>query len=531
MTNKHQLYVHWRRAAGAVVVASAIGGRLDAYNGNEHREVSNEALSLCFALLGDQSLKSEVSDERLTQAKQEVEFLLTSAKSSHPTYGDLVASVDHYHIAALDNDPGFVQFEARKRAQLHPDTRVSAPSVLSVGLRHINAVHHNELHFQGSAIQGIQYFHRRAIQRASEALDGKDLEGAFLLNAVADHLIEDFLAGGHVSTPRSDFHDMPSAIVHDTYNKIGVKFSIKREAPGWQAVERLAQRLTTAGPEGDPGKEASRLAAFIAAVDGDGGKKYNFKGDGFLHCSADQTSYIALLVTRSNWDVLESFMLRRPVDEIRTEDWSWVFATTPETGNYADEIKSFTPPQAVTSSGEYDLGQSKLVYGTRSLIASYSMMGDPLRYALRLDFRTDATVSGAGLRRVVEGKITDQPAVKQGWYLFSTGAAFIRSEGARGVDFHFTGTSPLTSRGTQLHFRVGLGGYEYSQHRGLKLNGGVGIEQGYGILFGHIGIERDYIGTPGGHLHGRFVPSVGMTFMLPQTWVHHLKPSPKCRQD
>jgi len=162
---------------------------VQAFVEDEHRDLSNEALRLASALLvlhGGTLLPSDLDAERLRQAQQALSFLLQeSAKSGHPDYGSLVLAVDHYSIVPTQDFRGAREFEDQKESQLGLRNKRRAYG-WAVGLRHLQALHTNELHFQGGAVAGLESFHAEAARLAAKANDAADLERAFLRNAIAD---------------------------------------------------------------------------------------------------------------------------------------------------------------------------------------------------------------------------------------------------------------------------------------------------------------------------------------------------------
>jgi len=85
-------------------------------------------------------------------------------------------------------------------------------------------------HFGGDAHTAYRAGHTIAIQRAVKG----DLEGAYAMNAFADHFLEDSFSAGHLRTPRRLLHGtLPAAdycakLMHDEDNAIGL--SVKNQA-------------------------------------------------------------------------------------------------------------------------------------------------------------------------------------------------------------------------------------------------------------------------------------------------------------
>jgi hypothetical protein len=464
--------------------------------------------------------------ERLRQAQKALGFLLQDPKrSNHPDYGQLVLSVDHYSISTDSGFSGFRLFEDRKSAQLGLH-QLKLPSYWwAVGLRRLGAIHTNELHFQRGAVDGAKYFHTEAMRRAANAVDETDLEQAFVLNAIADHLMQDFLAGGHVATPRANFHDLAAAVIHDSYNRSGVPFRFKTETAGWNHLKELANDIESlAGQE--PGLEPSskELTAFVREAEQRGSEEYKFHGDGLLACTSGQRPYMLLITTRSTLDIIESFLLRKQVDKTLSGSWSWEAALAEVVVDEPQMLKGkMQPPRAVTSSGEYDLGNIAQVYESpdgfkiHSLMVAFSTTDFPRQGALDADYIISSSIpSGAVLHIKSDG--TRENAFKNpDWTFFAPGMAYFFSPGLRAVDFHFSVFGPLLGQDYPLSLRIGLGAYHHDGETDKRLNGGISIGKGFGLLYGEIRFDRSYVAQSGGRLHGRWAPSLGVRALFPST--------------
>lgn len=71
-------------------------------------------------------------------------------------------------------------------------------------------------HFGADARTAYNTGHAAAIQRAI----GGDLEGAYTLNAFADHFLEDSFSSGHLRTPRRHLHKPPPDLTADACAKV-----------------------------------------------------------------------------------------------------------------------------------------------------------------------------------------------------------------------------------------------------------------------------------------------------------------------
>lgn len=517
------------------------------FDGDEHTRVSNQALKLNLKILDAsiQGLQPGSPDrDRLQQAHRVLESLLQPA-AGLPDYGTLVASVDHYSIVGEKGFAGFEFFLDCKRVQI--GMAKGNPCKWTAWPRHLLAVHTNDLHFQGGAQKGIQYFHQEAIKAAAEASDEDGIRKAFLLNALTDHLIQDFLAPGHVATPRSNFHDVPSAIIHDTYNGSGLLFRFRVDSSGWQALRELADSVAQL-----PGKDESltklseNFGSFIRKAQADPEHLQTFRGDSLLACNDAQELYMLLLTTRSNRDLVESFLDRRPVDKVESSHWDWI---PPLADHEVDDPKDLQGkvnlPTAATSSGEYKLGDIITPYTSqdgfkiRGLMGSFSRpSGSSASFMIDLDRILQTAIPRGAIKLSENGKPTDKDAVKNAmWQFFAFGVSYARSPGLNAYDGHFSGFWPLgRSQDWTMSMRVGLGSYRHAGERNLRLNGGLGIGRGFGLAYGEFRFDRSYVARSGGRLHGRWAPSLGLRAMLPMTWTDRLyrfvfRKPPPCSQD
>jgi hypothetical protein len=507
-----------------------------AFNPDEHRGLSNEALEICSKLLVSHAsmiLPANPDEDRLTQVREALDFLLREPKkSTQPDYGMLVLSVDHYSISPDLDFRGSRLFENRKSAQLGMNQRNPHSHWWAIGLRRLGAVHTNEIHFQGGAVAGAQYFHAEATKRAANALDATDLKQAFILNAIADHLMQDFLAGGHVVTPRANFHDLAAAVIHDSYNRAGVPFHLQTESVGWNHLKELASEIEHQSAQ-ETGLEpiSDQLSAFVSQAEKRGTEDYKFYGDGRLTCNIDQRTYMLLIATRSTLDVIDSFLLREPTDKTGSGSWCWTpalaFAEKPV--DKPEELKDIMqPPRAGTSSGEYNLKEIMQVYESpdgfkiHSLMAAYSTTDLFRQGSLDLDYITNSSIpSGAVLLSKRDGT-TENAYKNPDWTFFAPGLAYFFSPGLRAVDIHISVFGPLWGPDAPLSIRLGLGAYRHDGRTDKKLNGGISIGKGFGLLYGEVRFDRSYVAQSGGRLHGRWAPSIGARALLPATWISRI---------
>lgn len=515
------------KACFAVILLFTVGNPLQAFNPAEHREVSNEALRLCSKLLESHLGKTlaNADPDRLKQAQEALTFLLDS--ENHPDYGKLVLSVDHYSISSAPDFEGYALFEDRKRSQLGlpgPTLKSHWPAIAA---RRLGAIHRNDLHFQQGAAKGVVHFHQEATIRAATAEDGNDLKKAFILNAIADHLMQDFLAGGHVATPRSNYHDLAAATIHDSYNKKGVPFSLRTDTEAWSHLNELIHNITdiaALSEDADLKASAKKLEGLSLAPDA------RFHGDGLIACTPGQRTYMLLITTRSILDVLESFLLRAPVDKVTASQWSFEPALAAEVVERSEQLEITQPPKAATPTGKYNLEELTTIYKSdrgfnpQSLVAAFSTSDFPRQGIVDVDYVFRAGFPpGAVMHLTPEGKPEDALRSPD-WTFGSYGLSYIFSPGLRGVGAHISVLGALGSQDKSISIRMGLGTYRHDGRTTTKFDGGIGIGRGFGLAYAEARFDRSYVARPGGHLHGRWAPALGLKAMLPTTWIFRLLP-------
>lgn len=524
-----------------------------AFDPAEHRGLSNEALKLCSRILASRAAKASPTSsdaQRLDEAQKALRFLLKEPdpeesetsehskatepkRSKRPDYGQLVLSVDHYSIApntdykgnriSLEHDfRGYEMFKDRKSAQLG----LQAPSSnwLEIGLRRLGAVHTNDIHFQHGAVEGVKYFHEQATSRAAAAANEAELRQAFVLNAIADHLMQDFLAGGHAATPRANFHDLAAAVIHDSYNKSGVPFDLKTATSGWKHLKELVHEIDSlAGKEEELRATARELTTFIQDAEGQGVKSNLFHGDGRLMCNPSQRLYMLLIAVRSVLDVVESFLLREQVDKVESGSWLWTPALAKRTVDEPKElVGQMHPPEAGTSSGRYDLEEIAQTYQSqdgftiKSLMVAFSTTDqDRLQGALDVELVLHSSIPAGA---VILSDTKEDAFKNREWSFIAPGFSYFFSPGLTGFDAHLLVFGPLWGQDNPLSLRFGLGAYSVDggeYHK--KLNAGLSIGKGFGLLYVEMRYERSYVARSG-ELHGRWAPSLGARLLVPRTW-------------
>lgn len=186
-----------------------------AFDGGEHERLSSAAFQLVLYTT-EEGLKSE---PKFNALKALLPVPSNTQCSSWLSYGYLSYLADHIRDVSelLRND---------QTAMSLPQSIMDLDCERLRDIRRdvfgwLDAAHINEAHFQGGALGTYWTSHDRAMTAAVEG----NLFAAMVLEAYADHFLQDFYAPGHLVTPRTEMVDFASAASHDKYNRNGLIFS------------------------------------------------------------------------------------------------------------------------------------------------------------------------------------------------------------------------------------------------------------------------------------------------------------------
>lgn len=213
----------------------------DAFLGCEHEIVGNLSAEIAIEYLevvlknpklaGNFSRAEKIRATEAVRVLREFEANDPLTEASNETYGGLNKSVDYvlYPMKILESW-STVSIGGRlpsKASELNFEFADQSKKARSA--------HVNDAHFQGHLLNSYVRYHRSAVLEAnyigasSDPADTGQLYGALVLNALADHYLQDFFAPGHIVTPRENFHDAFAMGWHDRYNRNGVSFVLNRD--------------------------------------------------------------------------------------------------------------------------------------------------------------------------------------------------------------------------------------------------------------------------------------------------------------
>lgn len=191
----------------------------------------------------------------------------------------------------------------------------------------IGASHSNVDHFQGRAMYAFWFWHREAVRQAQEG----NLWGGLLLEAYANHFLEDLFAPGHILTPRDEnAHDVYTLTLHDFYNKRGLDYVVGAPAQLVgivKSMEALVRANTLTMPPKPKAGSARRLDLRLEAVQefartlGSGKVRIACHGDDLLKQNPQQLPLVVSYCARSISDVLESYLQATEVNSFKRYHW------------------------------------------------------------------------------------------------------------------------------------------------------------------------------------------------------------------
>lgn len=221
-------------ALGAVLVPLQV----HAFSFAEHCRVSNAAFlaSITPHLAASAGIPatpvtaadSSAQSQRAVRARRMADLWTEFTKGVHcaglrkssRSYGDIVARVD---VASSPNDFYVGRSNPLALGQMGADSipwetidRLSAST-----MQRLSAMHANQDHFGDRALFAFVFWHRAAIEAAA----GGRIRTALVINAFADHYLEDLYAPGHVRTVRRGLTDVASMGLHNQFNRAGARYS------------------------------------------------------------------------------------------------------------------------------------------------------------------------------------------------------------------------------------------------------------------------------------------------------------------
>lgn len=176
-----------------------------------------------------------------------------------PSYGDIVACVDFF-LTPEKLMSGFGESK-NHLIQTWPTGKCTGTDA-----RKFQAAHSNHTHFQHELLVSLHTYHELAV---SMARDTNNLEGALLMNAIADHYLQDFFSPGHITTRRDRLSDLFANAMHDAANEDGATFHVAGASglPGVRAKVADILKVAFANPPQGDSAHIEKLQTFLKGSD------------------------------------------------------------------------------------------------------------------------------------------------------------------------------------------------------------------------------------------------------------------------
>ncbi|HUQ24150.1 MAG TPA: hypothetical protein VM140_00670 [Burkholderiales bacterium] len=303
--------------ACAAMLAVCSPGAALGFGSEEHEKIGNLGMKLAIAFVGagapwiEHGLAAAVELDG-TPGKYERD---KPEDRQQVSYGDITACIDYFLYPAM-------LLVSINEEMKQPLFKLSDCRGL-FGLNFVQATHSNHAHFQHGALLSYRVLHDAALAAAESARETDDADlrrkewlRALILNGMADHFLQDFLAPGHVTTKRQALSDVIATAMHDRANENKFEPTIKFKpnveflkqfadwiCPGMRRPCELSKDLAALKAKGETEEDmGDALSALLA------GETIVSKGDEFLweanHEQRKQRLLMVLVTARSIFDVL-----------------------------------------------------------------------------------------------------------------------------------------------------------------------------------------------------------------------------------
>ncbi|MBB5031457.1 hypothetical protein [Prosthecobacter vanneervenii] len=278
-----------------------------AFEGDEHKDLGN--ISIAANL---EALKAAGGGGRTAEAKRVLELFMQGVQELPDlppvTYGDIVLLVDYMK----DN---YRLLHRRSASEQWPANAAETDiaylqKLTSDWLSNLGAAHDNQDHFQGRVLYAFWFWHKQAVETAAEG----NLWAALLMNAYADHFLQDSFAPGHIISPRDEnSQDVYATMIHDEGNRHAMLCHLQKLSECHQALSkvlRLSEKLH-AGTVPELAQKLKRVKLLPEV-----GRQLlqhhewekRFYGDDQLNREPSQPVVMAAYCTQSVGDVVESYL-------------------------------------------------------------------------------------------------------------------------------------------------------------------------------------------------------------------------------
>lgn len=395
----------------------------------------------------------------------------------------------------------------RSHAEMNPAFATSGTKKGGLGTRWARITSNNDTHFQGAAMRQFYDHHFSATSLAREG----ELFAAMVVNAVADHYLQDFFAPGHIVTPRENSHDAVALGMHDSANRVGESFLVV--ADRWPELSKIVIHIRERNSAKlgdayrwiqvqDPAMSAElaiehaseRLLASTPQLD--------LHGDGLLSQYPDQQLLMLAVQARSILDVLDHFSLddkgcltypsggQQPINSFETFRW--------QSNSLSDESKRAFNPAAAIPYGQYELNRAPYDY-----VSSILMLGaggeTPLRDigSSRLDIGvTVVPISLLAKSPWSTAKLLNRPDCRF-WSLCNSapaiGVHYLKDDefDATGAEFRYIKVVPDTN--LQLSGYIRTSRYSLARGSEWQESFGLRLDMGFSMFSLYVSLGKGFV--------------------------------------
>ena len=507
------------RITAALLLAFACSVAANAFDFDEHRYVTNVgariAVQRCLT-------NASTCDKRL--AEMLAELTGAPAIGANESFGDITGLGDYVKDAsALFPSEGSLNIDDFdiQPAATNPTPGSAWPHMHSKKRdlwRFFEAAHGNENHFQQLALMTHLNLHAAAM---GEANAGR-LARAIVLEAYAEHFLEDFLSPGHIVTTRSEYSDSLAIAMHDNYNRIGIRVTIS------PAIEALADFVASGAVPLDDlavGDAPLRLcAADFAAVStiARSGTPLRLHGDSTLHAAENRTeaALLALVAAESLLDLVQT-----PATNHFTH-FCWYL------GMLGEQCEGVAVPHhrmLRMASMPYAAYDTEGLHLSQFWFRPWDLL--LLNYRSAFPAHTDGVARGEyGIESLLFAPMPVHMLASGHGHLAGASAYFVpavfygaeRTYGGGDVSngAHVRLLFPLPHSDLQWYLSGGARSLRTESRSSLRNTFGGGLEAGFGFLFVRLGLDREYQRKGDGRLDSRILVTTGLTFVLPYSVDH-----------
>jgi hypothetical protein len=538
-----------RRAVGLLVVMVVIAVPARAFDGYEHRSVSNAAV-----IVAAKYAEGTADPKFLAQA-------LALATKEKETFGDLTVAADWFQdVTQLTTGEAFKAVRRRQRIYMAWRKGIS--------------LHRNMLHFQRQALCTYLMLHRNAVALAASP---DTWEASLYTEAVALHFLQDFFSAGHFVTPRKHSNDAVAGSLHDHFGHTGLKVSLAMSndqtlAEPWRSLAAAAKSELGVLPDAVRYNDADLTSL-------DGRTKLSIGGDTYLNDIPGQRLLVLLVSAQSVAEVLNaSHNSSAPAEHIAVcFNERWAQRDGPHAHSFLENPASKGKrggPEAALRLETSPPVKPKPNVTTRFLKSDACEKEVPrceafenwlVRFAVPPDaYSEQGNLEAKGVQFTVAGLPAVRRSISVGRLIYGTdprNTVMVHDEENKPLDRYFTSSLvplyatgnllfiesdryraigvrgelaydlPLTAAGATLMFGPNI--YKFLGGRATRLDVGLKLTYGFDVMNIALLLERGHQVDDHGRFHQRYFITPGVELTLSNSWYRkflHFPRRPCCKE-